>query len=84
MPLTAATATLTAHFGNAGHVVNQPAIDKFATDRRVANLLSWCSFASARFERLGFVGAVYGLNLYLGPIEDPAETTGSLPTAPPD
>ena len=29
-------------------------------------------------------GAVYGLNLYLGPIEDPAETTGSFPAAPPD
>jgi hypothetical protein len=29
-------------------------------------------------------GAVYGLNLYLGPIEDPAETTGSLRAARPD
>ena len=48
----------------------QELVTTFLTAIMLSILISW--------------GAVYGLNLYLGPIEEPAETTGSLPTAPPD
>ena len=46
----------------------QELVTTFLTAIMLSILVSW--------------GAVYGLNRYLGPIEDLAEPTGSLPNPP--